>query len=96
MRRLVLLTYIGLTLASLTGCHLCHKKQLAAVSYSGLRIMRLRGIDRRGSWAQQRCDRGATRRHPRPCWQWCGFWNARPLKSQAVRLARSFVSWCVP
>jgi hypothetical protein len=35
MRRLVLLIYIGLTLASLSGCHLCHKKHLAATCYSG-------------------------------------------------------------
>jgi len=35
MRRRVLLTYICLTLASLSGCHLCHKKHVAAVSYTG-------------------------------------------------------------
>ena len=35
MRRRVLLIYIGLTLASLAGCHHCHKKNLAAASYTG-------------------------------------------------------------
>jgi hypothetical protein len=34
MRRFVLLTYMGLTLCCLAGCHLCHKKRFAPVYYS--------------------------------------------------------------
>jgi len=35
MRRFVLLTYIGLTLAGFAGCHHCQKRRLAQACYAG-------------------------------------------------------------